>query len=503
MASTRCLQAAIRILAIGFLRSSSRRMAQQVDADRAQQGAFLRAYFAHRFAATVFEVGVEALAARHRTATGADGNDTLVSIENVTGSAFDDSITGNGGANVLTGGAGHDILSGNDGDDSLSGGDGDDLLNGGAGNDVLDGGAGIDRVSYAVGATAGVRVDLNIQGIAQATGGAGMDTLIGIEQVSGTIFNDVLIGNAGDNWLWGGSNGSGVTGNDNISGGAGNDLIEVGAGTHVLDGGIGIDTLSLWGNATDISLAGVKFSLALQGTAQNTQQGTMTANGFENVSGSRYNDVITGDVGANTLVGDTGNDTLNGGDGNDILYGDGRIIVDSHAAGTAGAITLYGDVNRDIGISTGLDGNDILNGGKGDDTLFGGRGNDVMSGGPGADRFIIEAQSGADRIIDFAHVDKVVFDAFAGPHAFSELVFTAVGKDVMITWGTGDSLVIEGYRPRDLTAADFNFTPAAAPLAAMSFAATDSSTAHSNYLGGDFASNYRAVDMTGHMLVFG
>ena len=437
------------------------------------------------------------------TASGADGNDILVSIENVTGSANNDSIFGNAGANVLTGGAGHDILGGDDGDDSLSGGTGDDLLNGGAGNDLLDGGAGIDRVAYAVGATAGVRVDLNIQGIAQATGSAGMDTLIGIEQVSGTIYNDVLIGNAGDNWLWGGSNGSGVTGNDNISGGAGNDLIEVGAGTHVLDGGTGIDTLSLWGNATDISSAGVKFSLALQGTAQNTQQGTMTANGFENVSGSRFNDVITGDAGANTLVGDTGNDMLNGGDGNDIIYGDGRIIVDGHAAGTAGAITLYGDVNRDIGTSTGLDGNDILNGGKGDDTLYGGRGNDVMSGGPGADRFIIEALSGTDRITDFAHVDKVVFDAFAGPHAFSELVFTAVGKDVMITWGTGDSLVIEGYRPRDLTAADFNFTPAAAPLAATSFAAVDSSTATAGYLGSDFAGSHLAADMLGHTLIFG
>ena len=440
------------------------------------------------------------LTATGGSSSGADGNDTLISIENVLGSAYNDSIVGNADANVLVGGAGHDILRGNDGDDSLSGGTGDDFLNGGAGNDVLDGGAGIDRVAYAVGATAGVTVDLNIQGVAQNTGGAGLDTLIGIEQVSGTIFNDVLTGNSGDNWLWGGSNGSGVTGNDTISGGAGNDLIEVGAGTHLLNGGTGIDTLSLWGNSTDISAAGVNFSLALQGAAQNTLQGMMNASGFENVSGSRYNDVITGDAGANTLVGDTGNDTLNGGDGNDILYGDGRIIVDSHGVGTAGAITLYGDVERDIDSATGLDGNDILNGGKGDDFIYGGRGNDIMSGGPGADRFIIEAHSGADRITDFAHIDRIVFDAFAGPHAFSDLVLTAVGKDVMISWGTGDSLVVEGYRPRDLTAADFTFSPAAAASQALS---VTSATPDGAYHGYEMAGGYTGVDMGGHSLIFG
>ena len=37
--------------------------------------------------------------------------DTLVSIENLTGSALDDTLEGNGGANVLTGGAGADTVS--------------------------------------------------------------------------------------------------------------------------------------------------------------------------------------------------------------------------------------------------------------------------------------------------------------------------------------------------------------------------------------------------------
>ena len=95
-----------------------------------------------------------------------------------------------------------------------NGGDDDDFLNGGLGDDILDGGSGWDRATYSTGATAGVTVDLNIVGVAQNTGSQGFDTLIGIEHVSGTRFDDVLTGDGGDNWIWGGSDGSGVTGND-------------------------------------------------------------------------------------------------------------------------------------------------------------------------------------------------------------------------------------------------------------------------------------------------
>ena len=139
-----------------------------------------------------------------------------------------------------------------------------------------------DRVSYSVSATAGVLVDLNIVGVPQATG-QGNDTLIGIEHATGTRFNDVLIGDGGDNWLWGGSDASGVTGNDIILAGGGNDLVEVGAGNHLLAGGSGNNSLSLWGNIADISAAGVTASLALQGTVQDTEQGLMFFTGFERI----------------------------------------------------------------------------------------------------------------------------------------------------------------------------------------------------------------------------
>jgi ELWxxDGT repeat protein len=50
-------------------------------------------------------------------ATVGSGNDKFVSIENLTGSPYNDSLTGNGLANVLSGGLGKDVLKGNGGND--------------------------------------------------------------------------------------------------------------------------------------------------------------------------------------------------------------------------------------------------------------------------------------------------------------------------------------------------------------------------------------------------
>jgi Ca2+-binding RTX toxin-like protein len=300
-------------------------------------------------------------------ASGADGNDVLVSIENAVGSAFNDQLIGNGQANVLSGGDGHDVLRGGGGNDTLLGGNGDDFLNGNIGDDVIDGGAGVDRATFATGAVAGVTVDLTLQGVAQNTG-QGMDTLTNIEHVSGTSFNDTLTGDNGDNWIWG------QGGNDVLTGNGGNDLIQAGAaGNLTASGGSGTDTLSVNDNGT--GSAGVTVSLALQGGAQATGIGSYTLTGFENLSGSNGNDTLTGDGFANLLAGDQGDDTLVGGGGNDTLYGDGQVGTDSHGLGTSGPITTY----TDVGLLGGVSGNDTLEGGLGNDTLNGGGGTDTAS----------------------------------------------------------------------------------------------------------------------------
>ncbi|HDS1735727.1 retention module-containing protein [Pseudomonas sp. BP8] len=91
----------------------------------------------------------------------------------------------------------------------------DDVLLAGAGNDTLDGGDGIDTASYAS-ASAAVTVDLSVTG-QQATGGGGLDTLVSIENLIGSDFDDRLTGNGADNQLDGGH------GNDVLAGGGGSD----------------------------------------------------------------------------------------------------------------------------------------------------------------------------------------------------------------------------------------------------------------------------------------
>ena len=70
------------------------------------------------------------------TANGAGGNDVLSSIENLVGSAFDDTLIGDSNANFLSGGAGEDYLKGDGGNDTLVGGEGNDLLDGGDGTNI-------------------------------------------------------------------------------------------------------------------------------------------------------------------------------------------------------------------------------------------------------------------------------------------------------------------------------------------------------------------------------
>ena len=102
------------------------------------------------------------------TATdGFDDEDTLSSIENLTGSAHDDLLTGDADPNTLTGGEGDDVLLGLGGDDTLEGG---------AGEDDIQGGDGTDTASYA-GDEGGVDVALD----GTATDGYGDSDTLGDE----------------------------------------------------------------------------------------------------------------------------------------------------------------------------------------------------------------------------------------------------------------------------------------------------------------------------------
>ncbi|CAN5231104.1 hypothetical protein BH11PSE2_BH11PSE2_17290 [soil metagenome] len=237
------------------------------------------------------------------------GTDTLVDIENLTGSDFNDTLTGTASANVLIGGLGND------------------KLHPYAGDDTLDGGAGVDTVNYTL-TPGAVTVNLAVAG-PQNTG-QGLMTLIGIENLTGSNFNDTLRGDANANTL---------------IGGAGDDVIEGGLGTDLLDGGAGIDTASYAGAS-----AGVVVSLAVAGLQTTGVTGKDTLTSIENLTGSAFNDTLTGDGGANVLTGGLGNDTLNGGAGNDTAVYSGNwqnYVITSNGggytvAGADGTDTLTG-----------------------------------------------------------------------------------------------------------------------------------------------------------------
>lgn len=395
------------------------------------------------------------------TINGTAGDDFLVGTpddDTINGFDGNDIERGRGGNDILNGDNGHDFLVGGDGNDTLNGGNEDDYLRGGEGDDLIAGGAGFDRAAFTVlindpsigetGVQTGATVDLNLQGVPQNTG-HGMDTLTGIEHVSGTAYDDILIGDGNDNWIWG------EGGNDNLQGGGGNDLVETDAGNSVLDGGSGVDTAAFQG--LDSFASGVTVSLALQGSPQTVAAGSsITLNNFENLSGTLHDDVLTGDSGDNVLAGNAGDDNLVGGAGNDTLYGDGNISVDTHGTGGSGPITTFTDVSATFGHDPG---DDTISGGRGDDNIYGGRGDDVLTGDQGADDFVIEAESGDDTITDFKpNVDMIVFDPSSGVDDFGDLTISASGShDTLITWASGESILLEGVKPHQVDSGDFIF----------------------------------------------
>ena len=96
---------------------------------------------------------------------------------------------------------------------------------------------------------------------------------------------------------------------ENLTGSNFNDTLEGNAGNNMLAGGAGIDTVSYANATSGANGQGVTVNLALT-TAQNTvTAGTDTLSGFENLTGSQFNDTLTGTIAANVLIGLGGNDT--------------------------------------------------------------------------------------------------------------------------------------------------------------------------------------------------
>lgn len=227
------------------------------------------------------------------------------------------------------------------------------------------------------------------------------------ETLRGGTAGDRIDGNGGADLLIGGA------GNDTLRGGGGDDRINPGTGLDSLSGGAGFDTLALTARQTP-------GFVDLESGRMGRQQNGSWIDGFEAVLGSRLDDTLRGNTGANLLVGATGNDVL-----------DGR------------------------------DGADTLSGGRGADTLTGGAGDDLLTGGFGADSFRFSGNSGDDTITDFrAAVDSLVFGRQTGLLDRSDVLHNAAqdGSDVVIRLGLHDTLRIAGITLRALHDADMLFS---------------------------------------------
>jgi Ca2+-binding RTX toxin-like protein len=250
---------------------------------------------------------------------------------------------------------GDDTIFGYGGDDWIFGLDGNDILMGGEGADHLFGGDGTDTATY-MDSPKGVIVNL-ATGEGQL-GTAEGDHLEGIENVTGSFYDDFLFGDYHDNVL---------------SGGWGDDTLVGGAGADILNGGWGRDIASYKHSPAGVTVS-LLWGYGLGGDAEGDE-----LNSIEQLVGSKYDDSLMGDNGANRFAGYYGNDVIFGLGDDDYLMGE--------------------------------DGSDTLYGGSGNDKLYGGPNGDTLNGGPGADTFVWYLNESGGLLpsgeVDWANMDTV------------------------------------------------------------------------------------------------
>ncbi|RZJ43525.1 MAG: hypothetical protein EON86_05055, partial [Brevundimonas sp.] len=370
------------------------------------------------------------------------------------------SITGvDGDADTLEGTAGNDTLIGGSGDNTLSGGDGDDILIGGPGADRMDGGDGTDTADFT---NAGAGVFVTLAGTIGIVGESDGDRYFNIENVTGSAYNDVLIGNGGDNVLIGGEGDDTVIGFD---------------GDNTLDGGEGADMVEYANSASGVTV-NLATGVAVHGG------GTDTLISIESVVGSDFADELIGNDANNYIRAFAGDDLIDGAMGNDTMdggLGDDTYLVDSEfdsvieaenegvdtVRSSASTYTLGENVENLIAIATGsqtLIGNatnNVITGRTGDDVLAGRGGVDSLNGGAGVDTadYSLAAAGVHARLDTMSAINDgdgatdtfVSIEALVGS-AFNDLLVGGVlndrlsggaGYDVLIG-GAGDDILAGG-----------------------------------------------------------
>ena len=132
--------------------------------------------------------------------------------------------------------------------------------------------------------------------------------------------------------------------------------------------------------------------------------------GFENLTGSAFDDILTGDSTANILKGGAGDDILAGGGGDDVLRGGaGSDTADFSAARQTITAILSGPRADDGALSVQVDADTIKL--YSIENLIGGAGRDILAGDDGAN--VIDGGAGADTLDGGAGFDTLSFASSA------------------------------------------------------------------------------------------
>ncbi len=354
--------------------------------------------------------------------TGDAAGDVFSSIENFTGSAFDDIIKATVNANLVSGGAGNDTLYGLQGSDTLDGGAGNDIVWGGPNNNEGDefrfeGNFGNDTIAdfdvtdplerIRLIGVAGIDnfADLQANHLSMVNGNAVITDTLGntitllnadalpltaehfffdassyeVEGLTlfGTTANDTIWGQNGNDAIYSGEGNDslfGDGGDDTLVGGIGNDTLSGGSGSDVLNGGEGSDILV--GDGFDFLDGGADFDQFNVRNGDIVQDSGLTYDTAVIADNSGVFLSIDGWSGVERVNGNVGNDTIDGSTSIEDLLLDGFVGDDSILGGN-GNDTLYGG-----------DGADIVFGGAGDD-VFSSDGFDTLDGGEGDDLYYV------------------------------------------------------------------------------------------------------------------
>ncbi|PQM62493.1 MAG: hypothetical protein CML40_01620, partial [Rhodobacteraceae bacterium] len=350
----------------------------------------------------------------------------------------------------------NDYLGGTSKSDILLGFAGDDTFQAGSGNDTFDGGADIDTVSYA---DAGSNVIINLsETLSQATVGDYTDTLINIENVIGSNYNDLIKDSEADNIL---------------TGGPGKDTFEITAGFNTITDLHTGDVVFVYSGATLNALVEEEFIassetvntgtfklLAGDGGAhinmRSSSSGEYTligGSGTDLLEGGPLDDILTGGEGSDTFVITSGSDYITDLSTGDVLKVSSNSIatafnIDNFVAnhstenfGTANLVAEKGGAIIDLSLSNA--GNYIIIGNSGNDILTGGPGNDTLTGDggsiePSTERFLpsntgssndtFYVMAGTDTISDLSTGDAFIISSGATLNAtnISDFIATSL-----------------------------------------------------------------------------